>query len=74
MLKSTVTLQLLFHVDWKWIPNSGELTVVLFVGPKLIYDIQRDTDIGIALSLAPIIILHVLRGRQNLQLYGVCQA
>ena len=82
MLKSTVTLQLLFHVYWqlvcwaeKWISNLGEWTVVLFeIGPKLISDIRRDTvsfDIGIALSLAPIIILHVLRGRQN-QCFGNC--
>src|SRR4029434_7277720 len=49
--------------------------VVLFeIGPKLISDIRRDTvsfDKGIALSLAPIIILHVLRGRQN-QCFGNC--
>ena len=80
MLKSTVTLQLLFHVYWqlvcwaeKWIPNLGEWTVVLFeIGPKLISDIRRDTmsfDISIALSLASI--LHVLRGRQN-QCFGNC--
>ena len=80
MLKSTVTLQLLFHVYWqlvcwaeKWIPNLGEWTVVLFeIGPKLISDIRRDTmsfDISIALSLAPI--LHVLRGRQN-PCFGNC--
>ena len=74
MLKSTVTLQLLFHVYWqlvcwaeKWIPNSGEWTVVL----KQISDIQRDIDIGIELSLAHVIILHVLRGRQN-QCFGNC--
>src|SRR4029434_10272847 len=53
-------------------------SVLFEIGPKLISDIQRDTvsfDIGIALSLAaamsPIIILHVLRGRQN-QCFGNC--
>src|SRR4029434_5779487 len=44
------------------------MVVVFEIGPKLISDIRRDTvsfDIGAKLSTIPIIIVHVLRGRQN---------
>src|SRR4029434_8178049 len=84
MLKSTVTLQaalsclltarlLSREMDPELRRMNGS-SLLFELGPKLISDIRRDTvsfDIGAKLSAIPIIILHILHGRQN-QCFGNC--